>query len=203
LPDRNVEKAAGGFFNIPRIHVQIPRLALGISALAELGARGASLLEVLKNTLIGGAGPPKIQVGYRNARQPVVLRLPEVRPRTLTQFLGSRSRERAVPLIGLRQQLDILWRIGAAKPLDGALTLLEVAGWEVVRTQPLDLDSGIAADLLEKVQQEPLLGFAELVVAETKQQGLNPGIAGILPFNTEFKGSKPVEELTNMFDGLD
>jgi len=69
--------------------------------------------------------------------------------------------------------------------------------------QPFHLNPGIAADLLEKVQQEPLLGFAELVVVEPEQHGLNPGIAGVLGFNAELNGPDPVEKLTNMFECLE
>ena len=106
-------------------------------------------------------------------------------------------------LIGLRQEPNILQGIDAAKPLDGTLTPLELTGLERVLSQALHLNPGIAADLLEKIQHESLLGFTELWVMETEQHGLHPGIAGILGFNPERNGSDSVEELTHMFECLD
>jgi hypothetical protein len=72
-----------------------------------------------------------------------------------------------------------------------------------VLNQPFHLNPGIAADLLEKVQQEPLLGFPELWVVESEEHALNPDIAGVLGFNTELNGPDPVEELTNMFESCE
>ena len=71
-------------------------------------------------------------------------------------------------LIGLRQQLDILQGIAAAKPMDGALTPVEPAVLDILLNQALYLNPGIAADLLEEISHEPFLGFAELAVVEAE-----------------------------------
>lgn len=108
-----------------------------------------------------------------------------------------------MPLIGLRQKSNILQRIEAAKPLDGPLPSLELAGLKSALNQAFHLNPGIAADFLEKIQQQPFLGFAELGVVETEQHSRNPGIAGCLGFNVEFNGPDSVEELTHMVECLD
>ena len=133
----------------------------------------------------------------------MVLGLPKAHPGTLTQLLGGWPRESPVQLISLRQEPNILQGIEAAKPLDGPLPSVQLAGLARLLNQPFHLNPGIAADLLEKVQQEPLLGFAELVVVESEEHALNPGIAGRLGFNAELQGPKSVKELANVFESFD
>ena len=47
---------------------------------------------------------------------------------------------RPAPLIGRRQQLDILQGREAVKPLNGVPALVELAGLKILLNQPLNLD---------------------------------------------------------------
>ena len=133
----------------------------------------------------------------------MVLGLPKAHPGTLTQLLGGWSGERPVQLISLRQEPNILQGIEAAKPLDGPLPSVQLPSLVRLLNQPFHLNPGIAADLLEKIQQEPLLGFTELRVVESEEHVLNPGIAGRLGFNAELQGPESVEKLANVFERFD
>ena len=106
-------------------------------------------------------------------------------------------------LIGLREQLNILQGIETAKALDGARPPLQLPRVVRLLNQSLHLNPGIAADLLEKVQQESLLGFTELGVMESEEHGLNPGITSGLDFNAELHSPKSAEKLTYMLEGFD
>jgi hypothetical protein len=57
------------------------------------------------------------------------------------------------------------------KTLNGPLPPLELAG--LARRLNQTLDPRIAVALLEEIQHEPFLGFAELAVVEAEQHGLN------------------------------
>jgi hypothetical protein len=108
-----------------------------------------------------------------------------------------------VQLISLRQEPNILQGLEAANPLDGPLPSVQLPSLARVLNQPFHLNPGIAADLLEKVQQEPLLGFPELGVVESEEHALNPGIAGRLGFNAELQGPESIEELANVFESCE
>jgi hypothetical protein len=108
-----------------------------------------------------------------------------------------------VQLISLRQEPNILQGLEAANPLDGPLPSVQLPSLARVLNQPFHLNPGIAADLLEKVQQEALLGFAEPVIVKTKEYGLNPGIAGVLAFKAKLHGPGSVEKLAHVVERLD
>ena len=148
------------------------------AAFADRDLSRPGLLEVAPMPRVHKGFAEVVEVGDRDLRQALVFAPPKEPPRALAELLDRRSRGRVMALIHRREQPDVGRGVLRDKARHGPLAASDGAGRAVLSDEPRDLLPGIAADLHQGTDHDPLVGPGEGEIPESDQGLLHPLITG-------------------------